>query len=144
MYDHRVASIILINDGKVLLQHRDAGAPLMPNSWGFFGGHIDQGETPEDAVVREAKEELQIDVKPRLFKRHDYTGPHGRVERFVFVQETALTADELQPLQTEGDRLGFFTFDEARTLGLPERYWMVVQEIYDEIIAPKAPARAHQ
>ena len=114
----------------------------MPNSWAFFGGHIEPGETPEQAVVREAREELQIEVLPRFFRRYEYTGPHGRVERFIFVQETTMTADELQPLQTEGDRLGFFTLDEARTLGLPDRYMMVVEEIYAEIISAKAQARA--
>lgn len=59
----RVACILLIReDGKFLLQHRTDDAPRLPGYWALFGGGIDEGETPEQAVVREAKEELDINL----------------------------------------------------------------------------------
>jgi 8-oxo-dGTP diphosphatase len=54
-----VAIAILYQDGKFLLQLRDdiPGIPY-PGQWGFFGGHIEPGETPEVALKRELQEEI--------------------------------------------------------------------------------------
>ena len=48
----------LIREGKVLLIHHKA-----IDSWFPVGGHIEKNETPDEAVVREFKEELNIDVE---------------------------------------------------------------------------------
>ena len=54
-----VSLIILYNkDKRMLLQHRAKDAPRAPDFWAFFGGGIDEGETPEEALVRESMEEL--------------------------------------------------------------------------------------
>lgn len=42
----------------VLLLLRGAGATDCPLTWGFPGGHIEQGETPEQAAIRESQEEV--------------------------------------------------------------------------------------
>lgn len=54
-----VAIAILYREGKFLLQLRDniPGIPY-PGHWGFFGGHIEAGENPEDALKRELLEEI--------------------------------------------------------------------------------------
>jgi len=58
-----VALAIITNKrNEVLLQHRDGNAPTNPNKWGLWGGGIEKGESPEVALVRELKEELDIDV----------------------------------------------------------------------------------
>lgn len=36
----------------------------LPGAWCFPGGHIEPGETPRRAIIRELKEELGIDVRP--------------------------------------------------------------------------------
>ena len=54
-----ISIIILFNDEKkILLQLKDEGHERYPNHWGFFGGGIEDGETPENAVHREILEEL--------------------------------------------------------------------------------------
>ena len=60
------------NEGRILIQHRTYDAPTSPNQWGFFGGGIEEGETPLQAVKRETFEELDIRLKnPKLFlKEH--------------------------------------------------------------------------
>ena len=55
--------IILINDNKILLQKRK-GSKLWPGYYALPAGHIDEGETQYDALVRETKEELGIEINP--------------------------------------------------------------------------------
>ena len=51
---------------KVLLVQRGPTAPWAPHLWGLPGGHIEPGETPAAAVVRELSEEVGIDWPYRL------------------------------------------------------------------------------
>ena len=55
--------IILINDNKILVQKRK-GSKLWPGYYALPAGHIDKDETQYDALVREAKEELGIEINP--------------------------------------------------------------------------------
>jgi 8-oxo-dGTP diphosphatase len=61
--------LIVADDGRVLLQHRDdkpgvSGAGL----WGFFGGHVERGERTNEAFLREMREELGW--QPRHFEHY--------------------------------------------------------------------------
>lgn len=64
------------------LQLRDEGAPTHPGCLGFFGGGIEGEETPLEAVMRETKEELAIDVTPFFFKT--YSAPERTSHVFLF------------------------------------------------------------
>lgn len=65
----KIAAIILENPQKeVLLYLRDDKPNIpFPAHWDYFGGHIEDGETPEQALIRELKEELNIDLSPDDF-----------------------------------------------------------------------------
>ncbi len=56
-----VSAGIVIEDGRVLLSRRKAGGHLA-GAWEFPGGKVEAGEDPRDALVRELREELGIDV----------------------------------------------------------------------------------
>src|SRR3954471_10661858 len=59
-----VVAVALVDpDGRVLLAQRPEGK-AMAGLWEFPGGKIEDGESPEDALVRELREELGIAVKP--------------------------------------------------------------------------------
>ena len=46
-----------------------------PNCWGTFGGQIEEGETPQEALVREIREELDYDVEtPELYRVYSFDG----------------------------------------------------------------------
>lgn len=45
-------------DGEVLLLRRAADDSFAPGRWGFPGGHIEEGETPERTIARELREEV--------------------------------------------------------------------------------------
>ena len=54
-------AILRDNEGKILFQLRDENG-RNPNKWGIFGGGIKIGEAPINALIREIKEELDIDI----------------------------------------------------------------------------------
>lgn len=53
----------------VFLQKRDMNPKVLPGHFSFFGGKIEEGETPEQALEREIQEELSIDLKGYQFFR---------------------------------------------------------------------------
>ena len=72
-----VAACALIDaDGRVLIAQRPEGR-TMAGLWEFPGGKVEQGERPEEALIRELREELGIAVKeaclaPLTFASHTY------------------------------------------------------------------------
>jgi 8-oxo-dGTP diphosphatase len=76
-----VAACALVDpDGRVLLAQRPSGKP-MAGLWEFPGGKVEEGERPEETLIRELKEELDITVKeaclaPLTFASHSYPDFH--------------------------------------------------------------------
>ncbi len=69
-YWHRaVYAFIIDNNGNVLLQKRSANKKLWPNMWDVtVGGHVDRGEFGRQALIRETKEELGIEISDEDIK----------------------------------------------------------------------------
>ncbi len=57
-----VEAILKTKDGKFLFQERDGDTKIYPNMVGLFGGAVEKGETGLDAIKRELKEELNLDL----------------------------------------------------------------------------------
>jgi 8-oxo-dGTP pyrophosphatase MutT (NUDIX family) len=58
-----IATIVLwLPSKKLVVQRRDAHAPTSANMIGFFGGSIEQGESPEAAMLREISEETNLQL----------------------------------------------------------------------------------
>ena len=57
---HHVVAGLLVQAGTVLLCHRSASRGWYPAVWDLPGGHIEPGESPQGALVRELHEELGI------------------------------------------------------------------------------------
>jgi 8-oxo-dGTP diphosphatase len=76
-----VAAVALVDrDNRVLIAKRPAGK-AMAGLWEFPGGKVHHGETPEQALVRELREELAIEVcetclAPFTFTSHSYEAFH--------------------------------------------------------------------
>ncbi len=83
-----VSAVALIDaDGRVLLAQRPAGKS-MAGLWEFPGGKVEQGETPEAALIRELQEELGIDtwescLAPLTFASHSYDDFHLLMPLFI-------------------------------------------------------------
>jgi len=58
------ANVILVKDGKILILLRSRESSWKPETWGPPGGHVEKGETPEQAAARETFEETGLKVDP--------------------------------------------------------------------------------
>ena len=61
------ARALVLHDGKILLTKN-----INSGHWSFPGGKVDYPETPESCVVRELKEELDLDIEKTEFKLGEY------------------------------------------------------------------------
>ena len=113
-----VAACALIDiDGRVLLTERPAGKPLA-GLWEFPGGKVEPGERPEDTLIRELKEELDIVVRepclaPLTFASHGYADFHLLMPLYVCRRwEGTVTAKE-------GQRLAWVRSNRLRDYKMP-------------------------
>jgi 8-oxo-dGTP diphosphatase len=82
-----VAAALVDIDGRVLMAQRPEGK-AMAGLWEFPGGKVHDGELPEAALIRELKEELDIDVTesclaPFTFASHSYDHFHLLMPLYV-------------------------------------------------------------
>ena len=82
-----VACALVDADRRVLIAQRPEGKQLA-GLWEFPGGKVEPGESPEDALIRELREELDIETKtaclaPLSFASHSYENFHLLMPLFV-------------------------------------------------------------
>lgn len=112
---HAIATAALVRAGRILLVHRHPDRQWYPDCWDLVGGHIEPGESPEDAVRRECQEEIGVDVGEVRPLAIDFPDPTIDMHGFVvtdWVGEPANVAPE------EHDDLRWFSRDELPGLVL--------------------------
>lgn len=81
----RTVSCWIMNEkGEILLQKRTANKRRNPNKWAKTGGQVDSGETVEEAIVREVKEELGIEVPKEQIEVIDIHKSSDKNRRFAY------------------------------------------------------------
>jgi 8-oxo-dGTP diphosphatase len=107
----QIAAIILENDkGEILLYLRDNKPDIpFPNHWDLIGGHVEEGETPEEALLREVKEELDIDLTDYTFyKKYEcLSGDAYENIKYIYSGKINLPIEEVTLL--EGVRPQYFS-----------------------------------
>ena len=80
----RVVAAIIIKKGEVFATQRGYGD--FKGGWEFPGGKIDAGETPEEALIREIKEELDTEVEViELLDTVEYDYPNFHLSMDCFI-----------------------------------------------------------
>lgn len=102
-YIHRSVFFYLFDkQGKIFVSQRTANKEFYPEYWSIvFGGHLQAGETYENAVVREAKEEAGIEAEPvfiTFFKKRldEEDKENVKVYKLVTEQKPKLESNELK------------------------------------------------
>lgn len=109
-----IAAIILENGkGEFLLYLRDNKPEIpFPDHWDLIGGHVEEGETPEEALVREVREELDFDLREFVFyKKYEcLTGDAYENIKYIYYGRINLPIEEITLL--EGVYPKYFTREE--------------------------------
>jgi len=81
----KVAAAILTLNGKVLIAKRKPDDKLA-NKWEFPGGKIEAGESPEECLRREMREEFKVDVSVgRFFGESRYHYEHADIHLMAYL-----------------------------------------------------------
>jgi 8-oxo-dGTP diphosphatase len=123
MVHHLVAALIVQGD-RILLGRRSPGRAFYPNVWDVFGGHIEPDEQPEQALVRELWEELnitpvqwiEIGIIQDSVPEHDDMPSHDLIVHFYCVTAWEGTPINRQP--EEHSLIQWCSYDESIKLEL--------------------------
>ncbi len=125
-----VSAVALIDaDDRVLIAQRPEGKS-MAGLWEFPGGKLNDGETPEAALIRELDEELGIDtyescLAPIAFASHAYDGFHLLMPLFV------CRVWEGTPTPREGQELAWVRPNALRDYPMPPADVPLVAQLQD-------------
>ncbi|MDO8498742.1 MAG: NUDIX domain-containing protein [bacterium] len=105
---------LVVHKNKFLFLLRDNKPEITyPNCWSLLGGGGEEGETPEETLLRELKEEANLEPQnfQLLFKFSDR-------EKYLYI--VYLENEEVKKIKLgdEGQKLDFFTLDELDTIPL--------------------------
>ena len=110
---HPVVHLHVFNPkGELLLQHRPKWKTIQPDKWDTaVGGHVDYGETIEQALHREAIEEIGLkSFSPRFLCRYVFQSAVERELVYVYA-----TTTQEQPKQSEEvDNLRYFSLSTLK------------------------------
>ena len=113
---HRAVHVFVLDrQGRIFLQKRSMQKRIQPGRWdASVGGHVDPGETPKQAAVREMDEELgiagvELELLHEYVWRSEVESELVRTFRCVHEGPFTLKADEI-------DEGRFFSLDELRAL----------------------------
>ena len=122
-----VVAALIRRQGKVLVGQRPEGASLA-GAWEFPGGKIELGESPEEALHRELKEELGVEAEigPLKFAATHTYGKTGILFLFFEVKYWKGQIKTQQHLE-----LKWVTPKELGSLNLPEANRKFLQDILD-------------
>lgn len=128
---HRsVLFFIFDMEGRLFVNQRTENKEFYPGYWSVvFGGHVHAGESYEDAVRRELKEEAGIEEEPKLlssFKKRFDEKDRENVRVYAIVTEQRLIVDREEIRQGE-----FMTIEELRVMLKKEKFLPETQKLLD-------------
>ena len=113
---HRIVAGMLIRESRVLQCHRSASKNGFPDVWDLPGGHIEEGENPGQALARELREELELDIAEPKGERLARVMTDEFEMHVWRITEWEGTPSNGAP--EEHDEIAWFALPEARSLEL--------------------------
>ena len=130
---HRVAAALLVEGDRVLLAHRHPRREHYPDCWDVVGGHIEAGETPEQALVRECREELGVTISDPCAVALATEAPDLQMHAFVV---RAWTGAPSNRAPEEHDEVRWFHLEELASLTLAHP---ALTDLVAEALTPAGP-----
>lgn len=124
------AALIILYDSekRLLLQQRTNDARFLPGHWAFFGGEIEKAETPESAVRREAREEINCILKcPKFARGQEFQ--EGQTKGYLYIFTEKFMGDKAGLSLNEGQNWGWFDEKEIKKLKMIERDRDIIRHI---------------
>ena len=119
---HVVAGALFDASQRVLIAQRPEGKH-MAGGWEFPGGKVESGEPPLEALKRELREELGVEVHGATpLVSYEYQYPH----RAVFLDLWRVTDYSGVPQSMEGQPLQWVRIEELESVGLLEADWPMI------------------
>jgi len=125
-----VSNIFVNEQGHLLLMKRADTCVTFPGHWGLVGGFIDPGETPQEAAVREAKEEIGVDIEVIEFVGRYYNTPTPHYGNAISLPHySKIIAGTPHPAQPEEcSDVKWFTPEEVRGMDLAYDHKKILED----------------
>lgn len=121
------------------------GKPGQPPAWALPGGELKPGESPEQGIIREVREDAGLDVKiKRLYDKQEDTAEDGKKQPYRFAShyfEVETNSKTLQPQDPDQQvyRAEWISKDQFTALGLLYEYQRkVINSYWAEAVEPHA------
>jgi 8-oxo-dGTP diphosphatase len=111
-----IVNALLLRQGSVLLARRSPHRKAYPGLWSFPGGHVEAGETLEQALIREASEE--VNLAPLTYSAVALIADPNTTSEPITYHMYAVKEWSGQPniIDDEHTELRWFTLEEAKAL----------------------------
>lgn len=120
----------LNSKGELLIQKRNKNLKRNPNKWAFTGGIVDANETSIEGAIREAKEELGIDVdKNKIELLLSFKREHGFVD--VWLIKDDININDLLLQKSEVSEVRWVSIKELKYLIDSEQFVKSIELYYD-------------
>jgi len=126
-----VGAIIFRDDAVLLIQR---GKPPAQGKWSIPGGAVRLGETLENAVIRELREEVELHVKPLAVGKvvdRIYPDSEGKIAHHYVIIDYLCEAGTGQPRAgSDASDAGFFEIRRLDEMDMTEGTAEVIREVY--------------
>ena len=119
LWHHHVSAWIMNYKGQVLLQQRSLEKMKNPGKWSKTGGHVDAGETCEEAIRREVYEEIGLRVNNSEIKNIEIfksINPNEHYFSYGYIFFTDLNEEDFKLQKEEVNAVKYYNIEELEEI----------------------------